>query len=193
MPAKQDFPEMTLNIVEAVSSAYWNKTSADWFFLLPSPPAAVAPRTWCGTECWGLKSWSRRRTRTWSSEFSWRSDTHTQESSLFQETKLYLLVSSNVLCSCSSVTVFPCPCRVCRAWLCSTYRATQAVSTSGAAPRRIMWVLSAHCASTHKAYQFLNSFCSHAHILYSPGANVSLKYIQVVHKVSFMMPWIKKG
>lgn len=67
MPAKQDFSEFKF------------ETSVDWLFLLPSPPAAVALRTWCGTECWGLKNWSRRRTRTWSSEFSWRSETHENE------------------------------------------------------------------------------------------------------------------
>lgn len=37
-----------------------------------------------------------------------------------------------------SVTVFPCLCRVCRAWLCSTSPATRVASTSGEAPRRIM-------------------------------------------------------
>lgn len=44
-----------------------------FFFFFLSLLAVVAPRTWCGTAYWEQRSWCRKRTKTWSSEFSWRS------------------------------------------------------------------------------------------------------------------------
>lgn len=79
-----------------------------------------------------------------------RTWTHTQRFSLgkqmsvswFLQTCWVFLVLKRLLSSVHSVTGFPCLCRVCRAWLSSTSPAMQAVSTSGEAPKRTMWVLS---------------------------------------------------